>query len=50
MMKGKNPNRTQKKLLEANGYDCTEWLVVKIFSNSILFRNKSSDETVTLCW
>lgn len=48
MIKGHNPNRLQKALLKANNYNWNEWLVVKVYTDNVLFRNKLTDETITL--
>ena len=48
MIKGHNPNRLQKGLLKSNAYDWSEWLVIKVFSDSVLFRNKNTEQSITL--
>lgn len=48
MIKGHNPNRMQKALLKANGYDWNEWLVIKTFSDSVSFRHKKDEKVITL--
>lgn len=48
MIKGKNPNRLQKSLLMNNGYEWNEWLVIKVYSDSVLFRHKETEESITL--
>lgn len=48
MIKGHNPNRLQKTMLRNNGYDWKEWLVIKTFNDSVLFRHKETNESVTL--
>lgn len=48
MIKGKNPNRLQKSLLMNNGYEWSEWLVIKVYSDSVLFRHKTTEESITL--
>lgn len=48
MIKGHNPNRQQKGLLMKNEYDWHDWLVIKDFGNKVEFRNKKSNEVITL--
>lgn len=43
MKSGKNPNREQKKILSAHGYDANEWLVIKDKGDSYEFRKKLND-------
>lgn len=48
MIKGHNPNRMQKKMLSAAGYEWTEWLVLKVYADKIVFRHKTTDQEITL--
>ena len=48
MRKGHNPNYEQKKALTRNKLDWTEWLVVKTLPNSVVFKNKKTDEVIEL--
>lgn len=48
MQNEKNPNREQKKVLTENNKDWKEWLLVKTYIDSYMFRNKITNETVTL--
>lgn len=46
MRKGQNPTYHQKTLLEKNGYDWTEWLIVKTEQTQYTFRHKSDKDKV----
>lgn len=48
MQGGRNPNRSQKKILADNGYDSSEWLYIKIEDGKLVFKNKTSDEIIRL--
>lgn len=48
MKQGKNPNREQKKLLVQNGYDWTEWVLIKTNVDSYEFRNKTTNEVIVI--
>lgn len=48
LKKGHNPNRLQKVILDKNGYNWDEWVVIKVFPNTVIFKKKDSDETIEL--
>lgn len=48
MKGGKNPNRFQKKLLESNGMKCEEWLFIQMKGSAYVFRNRTTNEVITL--
>lgn len=52
MRNGKNPNRSQKQLLEKNKKDWSDWLYVKTVhtddGNRHQFRHKTTNEIITL--
>lgn len=48
MIKGHNPNRQQKSILLKNGYEWKDWLVIKVFTDRVVFRNKHTNETVII--
>ena len=48
MRGGQNPTRIQKKILEAHGKTCTEWLLVKTNVDSFVFKHKTTGEVITL--
>lgn len=48
MQGGKRPTRSQKKLLERNGYDCNDWSYIKVQSDAdgvkLIFKKKTPDD------
>lgn len=48
MQNGRNPNRSQKRLLADNGKDSKEWLYIKTDGNALVFRNKTTNEIIKL--
>ena len=50
MIKGHNPNRTQKKLLSSNGYEWTEYLVIKVYPDKVEFRHKTTEKSLILSY
>ena len=49
MISGKKPNWEQKKLLQKNKMDPTEWLLIKNNPDTYIFRNRKDDgQTIEL--
>lgn len=56
MISGRNPNRTQKKLLMVNNKNCNEWLVIKTIQVTVngydttayQFRHKTTNEIICI--
>lgn len=46
-MKGKNPTRSQRKIIEKNDLDARDWLVVKNLSHGIAIVHRGTGEVKT---
>lgn len=48
MRKGRNPSVAEKKLLQKNKLNANDWLLVKTETHQLTFRNKETNEIVTI--
>ena len=48
MKAGRKPSYNERKILEANGLDAREWLIIKIKAKSIELRHREKGNTIEI--